>query len=65
MAANMRVIGTMESSTVKEFTANPMAWSEEVAGKKERGSPGLMSSAPTYNNNDEFRQSRQSTERIK
>jgi hypothetical protein len=36
----MKVTGTMESSTVKEFTANPMEWSEEVAGRKERGLPG-------------------------
>jgi hypothetical protein len=54
MVANMKVTGTMASSTVREFTANPMEWSEGVAGKKERGSPGLMSSAPTYNNNDEL-----------
>jgi hypothetical protein len=35
-----------------------MVWNAEVAGKKERGSPGLMSSAPTYNNNDKLLQSR-------
>jgi len=52
MDANMKVTGTMASSTVKEFTANPMEWSDGVAGRKERGSPGWMSSAPTYNNND-------------
>jgi hypothetical protein len=54
----MKVTGTMESSMVKEFTASLMEWSAEVAGKKERGSPGLMSSAPTYNNNDKLLQSR-------
>jgi hypothetical protein len=54
MVVNMKVTGTMASSTVREFTANPMEWSDGVAGRKERGSPGWMSSAPTYNNNDEL-----------
>jgi len=40
MDANMKVTGIMASSTVKVFTANPTEWSDGVAGKKERGSPG-------------------------
>lgn len=48
----MKVTGTMANNTAREFTASPMEWSDVVVGKKERGSPGLMSSAPTYNNND-------------
>ena len=51
-AGNTKATGTMASSTVREFTANQMEWSAEDAGKKERESPGLMSSAPMHNNNE-------------
>ncbi len=52
MADSTKVIGTTVSSMAKEFTANQTEWNAGDAGKKVKESPGLMSLAPTHNNND-------------